>query len=660
MQTDFLIGRQIDQYIVQERIGQGGMAVVYRAYQATVNRQVALKVIMLHPELGERDDFRLRFAQEAEMIAKLEHIHILPIFNYGIVNNEIAYIAMRLLRGGSLGNLLNDGALDIDRSADLFVQMARGLDYAHKKGVIHRDLKPSNILLDDTGNAYLTDFGLAKVMVDSPSITKSGNIVGTPAYMSPEQLRGDAIDHRSDIYSLGVVLYHMLTGRPPFEASEANVVSIIYQHLEKAPEPPSERNVQISPEVEAVVLCALEKKPEQRFASAAEMADALNAALGRKGSTASYPAVRTPTTPLPRVTARSKISRRRLLTAAGLLSVSLLVLAAAVLITQPRAAPIYVPTVIAGESGVSADAIPTDEEIGRAQARLGENGFIAYIACNQSSEYHATQAREMGDFAAAYGLDYRIYDSDSDIARQIPLIERARADGAKAFIICPLDPTVLDSALKSAQQAGVPMVFLHSGMPSYGGVIISGDEYLMGLDAGQLAGEIIRDEMDGEAKVVILDYPPAPSILRRVEGIEAGITEFAPNAEIVAHALGATSDNGKASIARLLEEGVEFNVIASINDAGAFGAVAALEEAGIAPGEVVITSVDAETLARAYIEQGRYMRGSVQVGREAFSRTAVDALVKLLAGSTIPERFLVPPGAVVTRATLEETAVPES
>ena len=298
MYTDQLVGKQVDAFTVQERIGKGGMASVYRAYQPSVNRSVALKIITLDTNQGERDDFRSRFALEAQMIAALEHIHILPVYDYGIVNNEIAYIAMRLLRGGALSDLLTAGPLEMERAADIFTQVARGLNYAHSHGVIHRDLKPSNILFDESGNAYLTDFGLAKMVENSLHLTKTGNIVGTPAYMSPEQLRGDAIDFRSDIYSMGCILYHMLVGHPPFEASESNMVSVIYQHLEKEPTPPSELNPAISAEVEAVIMRALRKRPEDRYNTVDVMADQLNEALGRKLSTTSYPVIHVDSKPL--------------------------------------------------------------------------------------------------------------------------------------------------------------------------------------------------------------------------------------------------------------------------------------------------------------------------------------------------------------------------
>ena len=280
--ADSLIGKQVNNFIIRARIGQGGMATVYLAYQPSVNREVALKIITLNAVPGARDEFRLRFAQEAQVIAGLEHAHILPVYDYGIYDNEIAYIAMRLLRGGTLADLLVDEPLELDRTAEIFSQIALGLSYAHRKGVIHRDLKPSNIMFDESGFAYLSDFGLAKIVENSLGLTKSDAVMGTPTYMSPEQLRGGALDNRTDIYSLGGVLYHMLVGHQPFADSATSLVSIIYQQLEKEPTPPHELNPKIPLAVEQVVLRALNKDRDARFATADEMAAALNKALGRE------------------------------------------------------------------------------------------------------------------------------------------------------------------------------------------------------------------------------------------------------------------------------------------------------------------------------------------------------------------------------------------
>lgn len=640
MLTDDLVGRRFDAFTVEERIGKGGMASVYRAHQSSINRSVALKVVALDSSVGQQDEFRQRFAQEAQMIAALEHIHILPIYEYGIVNNEVAYIAMRLLRGGSLAELLAAGPLDVERTADIFSQIARGLHYAHEKGVIHRDLKPSNILFDESGNAYLTDFGLAKMITSSLMLTEDGNIVGTPAYMSPEQLRGDAVDRRSDVYGLGCILYHMLVGHPPFEASEANVVSVLYQHLEKEPPPPSELNPNVTPEVEAVVLRALQKRPEARYATAEAMANALNEALGRPLHSGSYPLMQIEQ---PRSVQR-RVSRHMFAVIGGILALAI-VLFALVARTLPPAPPIA--TIVVGEQAAMEASEPTDAEISQAQARLSDGGFIAYVACNQTSQYHAALAREMTELGMVHGIRVEVYDSDSRKDLQISQIERARADGATGLIVCPLDLEALVDTMRAVEQAHIPLVTTIGGAPTYGGVLVSGDERLIGLEAGRAAGRIVLEEMGGQARVVVLEFPDLQPLVTRADAMIEGLHEFAPDAEIVGRYLGATADNGRNSIQRLINEGVAFDVVLSINDAGAYGAIDALADANYAPHSVIISSVDAESIARQYIRDGYFMRASVDVGRRDFAETAIHAMVKLLAGATMPEVYLVPPGRVV-------------
>ncbi|MBZ0282567.1 MAG: protein kinase [Anaerolineae bacterium] len=692
MPPDSLLGKKIDDFVIEERLGQGAMAVVYKAFQPSINRHVALKVIRLDEGQGQTEEFRKRFAREAEVIARLEHIHILPIYAYGI-NEEMAYLAMRWLKGGSLSEMLRRESISIDRAADVFKQIAQGLGYAHSKGIIHRDLKPSNIMLDDAGNAYLTDFGLAKLAEGSGEITKSGTIVGTPAYMSPEQLRGEPLDHRSDIYSLGVILYNMVVGRLPFDTTTSDLVSIIYQHLEKPPTPPREINPNVPPEVEAVIMRALQKNRDDRFSTATDMARALNLALGRPvGSSDSLAAM-----PIPRFITQTgsgtrpigQASGRGLYVIGGLILVALLAIggllllqninsnntaqalltaevqtetALQVALAQTATASNWTPTplptavVLEDERGPSSVVEPTDEDISAARTRLGPNGFVAYITCNQDSEFHAGLARELRDLASQDSLAFRIYDSESDAYRQITMIERARSDGASALIICPLDANLLKTSLQSAQDDGLPLIFFADKMENYGGVLVGGDNYLLGLEPGRLAGQIIRDEMGGKANVVILDYPDRDDIVSRANGLQDGVKEIAPQATIVGRYLGATRENGKASVAKLIADGVDFNVIVSINDNGAFGAIEAMQEAGIDPSSVVITSVDAEALALQYIEDGFYMRGSVQSSRVETAVALINSAIKLLAGATVPEFVMVPPGPLVTKETLAEAA----
>lgn len=650
MAQDNLIGRRIGEFQIEESIGRGGMATVYRAYQPALNRHVAIKVIT-HDQWDQQTEFQQRFAQEAEVITQLEHIHILPVYGYG-VDGDVAYLAMRLVSGGTLADLLDDGALSMERAAEIFGQVARGLHHAHARGIIHRDLKPGNILLDDAGNAYLTDFGLAKWQQAGANLTKSGNIVGTPAYMSPEQLRGDELDQRSDIYSMGVILYHMVTGKPPFDSASSDVISIIYQHLERMPQSPSIHNPDVSPAVEAVVMRALQKDPDLRYNSVRDMADDLDVAVGRRTSSNIS---RTPIA-IPRMPPRSQPNKRpRWLMGA---TVALLLVVAGVIAFALASAgtgriEAVAPRVQAGIEA-SLDGVTITEAMNeRALATLGQGGFIGYVTCTQDSEYHAAQARELRELAIRYGFGMRIYDSGADDYRQITQLERARADGANALIVCPLNPALLAEALEAIEAAHIPLVLMSTDIPTYGGVMLVGDEFGLGYGPGALAGQIIADEMDGQARVIILDFPDLPGIVRRADGLEAGVLEHAPQATIVGRYLGATRDFAYNSVSRLIAEGVAFDVIVSINDAGSFGAIDALNEAGIGPDEVFITSVDAEALALRYIREGYYMRGTVAVNRTGFSEAAMNAMLLLLAGEPVPERVIVPPGQVITRETLE-------
>lgn len=676
MLIDNFIGKTIDDYVIQERIGQGGMAVVYRAHQTSVNRDVAVKIISVNLEHEEARDFKQRFEQEAKVIASLEHIHIMPVYAYGVVG-DVAYLVMRWLRGGTLSGALRNGPLSLERAAVLFDQIASGLEYAHQKGIVHRDLKPSNILLDDVGNAYLCDFGLAKILGDAREITQPGELVGTPLYMAPELLQAEGPTPAADIYSLGMLLYHMLTGQSAYsDVNSSNIGALIYHIIEHTPRRPAQLNPTIPPAVEAVILKALSKDPANRYPSAHRMAVELKHAFNFNetadlptqylASTPSRPI--TKPTPIPHRHEQSdtiifevqKKQRGRLIAGVLILVVvGLLVATVAFIIAGDRddnqatsTAALRFATVQRGEIGTATDAQPSASEIVAAKQALGANGFIAYITCTQETDYHAKQAREMQTFAAAYGLPYRVYDSDTDPYQQLTLIERAQTDGALALIICPLDMALLHDTLTAIQQRRLPLVFHQSGIESYGGVMLAGDEYQMGLEAGRYAGHLIAQEMDGQAQVVILSFEDMPAIVTRANGLQDGILEFAPEAVIIGRYTGGTREFGKASIERLLHDGVAFNVIVSINDGGAFGAIEALEAAGIGPDAVWIVSIDAETQALAYIRTGRYIRASETVGRAEFSRTAIDVITRLLAGGTLPETILVPPGAMITPANL--------
>lgn len=664
-----LINKQIGGFTVVERVGRGGMATVYRAHQTTMNRDVALKIIESDDLIERGDEFRGRFAQEAAVIASLEHIHVLPVYDYGFQDN-LVYLAMRLLRGGTLAEMMRSGNLSMNRAIELFSQVARGLAYAHSKGVIHRDLKPSNIMLDDSGNAVLTDFGLAKWVHGTENITRTGNIVGTPAYMSPEQLKGETVDHRSDIYSMGIILYQMLTGKPPFDSPSSNVVSIIYQHLEKMPPAPSIHNADISPEIENVIMKALAKNPDDRFQTMGEMDIALRKAANMTiSSSSNYPVMRvpksvseTPTRLHPNLADKAKTNNPFLLIGGIISGLFMIVVIGFAIISSQNNAPQAkiaptpsVATILTGEFGTPEDVIPTENEIAIAQARVGDK-FVAILACNRTSEFHSGSVREISDFLRGYGIESRVYDADNNEARQPSLVEQARTDGAVGFVICPLNMNIMHDTLQALDNADIPLTLFSTGGDgyAYGGIVTTGDDYDLGYKPGQFAGQIIADELGGEARVIILDYPDLPAIVARANGLEEGVLSIAPNATILGRYLGATEDFGKASIVQLLADGVDFNVIVSINDAGSLGAIEALQAANIPYDQVIIVSIDANAAAREAIRKGQYMRASVDIDRTASSKIKVDALIRIMGGGTVPEQVNVPPGEMVTIETLGE------
>jgi predicted Ser/Thr protein kinase len=278
-----LIGQTLGPYRIIEQIGIGGMATVYKAYQPSMDRYVAIKVL---PAVLARDPaFLKRFQREAKVVAKLEHKHILPVHDYG-EQEGLTYLVMRYVEAGTLKDRLAAGRLDLPEIYRIIAQVGAALDYAHRLGVIHRDVKPSNVLIDSQGDTYLTDFGLARIMESSDQLTATGVGVGTPAYMAPEQGQGLKIDHRSDVYSLGVMLYEMVTGQVPYRAETP--MAVVVKHITDPLPLPRQIVPDLPEEIERVVLKALAKKPEDRFQTVRDMVEALDLAV--RAATAAAPA----------------------------------------------------------------------------------------------------------------------------------------------------------------------------------------------------------------------------------------------------------------------------------------------------------------------------------------------------------------------------------
>ena len=278
---DSLIGQHIAGYHITAVLGIGGMAKVYRAEDRELNRDVAIKV--LSGPLATDESYLERFRSEARRVAALNHPNIVPIYQFGEDRGTL-FIVMPIMAGSLRDRLEREHILPLTQAVQLVTQIAAALQAAHSQGLVHRDVKPENILLNERGVAYLTDFGIAreaKALRQSATkrtLSPSGLPVGTPEYMSPEQLQGGAVDHRADIYALGAVCYELMTGTSPFAA--ATPYSVAIRALSEAPIPPSQLNSAVPPQLESVVLRALATNPDDRYQDMKSFVDALSAASG--------------------------------------------------------------------------------------------------------------------------------------------------------------------------------------------------------------------------------------------------------------------------------------------------------------------------------------------------------------------------------------------
>jgi serine/threonine protein kinase len=267
-----LIGQNLGQYLIVEFIGAGGMASVYKAYQPSLDRYVAVKVLPAQHALTP--GYKERFILEARAVAQLSHPNILPIYDFGL-EGDLSYFVMKYVPDRTLGDLMGK-PLDLAQVSHYVDQVAGALDHAHARGILHRDVKPANMLLEGDW-LLLTDFGLAKITEATTAITSTGHIFGTPAYVSPEQAEGSPLDHRTDIYSLGIVLYQMVLGRVPFEGTTA--MRIINKHIYEPPPPPRSLRPDLPEPIEQVMLKALAKKPADRYDHPGDLAQAFREAL---------------------------------------------------------------------------------------------------------------------------------------------------------------------------------------------------------------------------------------------------------------------------------------------------------------------------------------------------------------------------------------------
>ena len=275
----------LGRYEIIGELGQGAMGIVYKAKDPLIDRTLAIKTISLNLALDEKDEYEARFYQEAKAAGRLSHPNIVTVYDVG-KSGDIAYIAMEFLEGRELRDILKDGKrLPVIQVLDFVIQVASGLAYAHEHGIVHRDVKPSNIMVIRDGHVKITDFGIAR-MTSSTVQTQVGVVLGSPKYMSPEQVLGKSIDQRTDIFSLGVMLYEMLAGQAPFVGDTINAV--MYQTMNTIPAPASTLNSEVPAMLDSIISKALAKELDQRYQNAKEFIEDLRTcrdALSGSGTT---------------------------------------------------------------------------------------------------------------------------------------------------------------------------------------------------------------------------------------------------------------------------------------------------------------------------------------------------------------------------------------
>ena len=348
---------KLGRYEILSELGQGAMGVVYKAVDPLIDRTVAIKTINLNLSKDELADFEERFNREAKSAGRLNHPNIVTIYDVG-KTDHVAFMAMEYLEGRELKEIIASGeALPPDRVAEIIAQIADALAFAHDHGIVHRDIKPANIMVLRNGSVKITDFGIAKM--SSGSRTQIGIILGSPKYMSPEQVAGKPVDGRSDIFSLGAVLYESLSGQPAFGGEHSTLTSIMYQVLNEMPAPPTDVNPALPAAFNYIVARALAKEPENRYQSAREMAHDLRnfkdltatSPVASADSSGKRPAAKTggdgDATVILNATQISTVPGwRSKKVVAGLIAVTFFAVAAALLITSGREPAVTAPSTV--------------------------------------------------------------------------------------------------------------------------------------------------------------------------------------------------------------------------------------------------------------------------------------------------------------------------
>ena len=385
MAEDTRVGTELAGYRIDRVIGRGGMSVVYLAEHARLERRVALK--LLAPELADSERFRDRFLRESRLAASIDHPNIVPIYDADEADGTL-FIAMRYVEGSDLKEVIRtEGRIDLPRTSAIVGQVASALDAAHALDLVHRDVKPSNVLLTPDDHVYVSDFGLTKRALSVSGLTATGQLVGTIDYVAPEHIKGDAIDRRADVYSLGCMVVECLTGHAPYPRDLE--VGVLWAHVEEAPPTVTEERPELPPAVDDIVAAAMAKDPEARTATAGEVAAGLRSALGSDGATVLAPA---------RPRGKQPRGRRRTALIAALVGVGGLVAVGVAVLLAGGGEEVVAPSANSvARIDAGATAFSTSVEVGQDPTgiAIGEDGDLWVI--NQSDSTVSQVDPESGE-----------------------------------------------------------------------------------------------------------------------------------------------------------------------------------------------------------------------------------------------------------------------
>lgn len=460
-------GENVGPYRIIEQLGQGGMATVFKAYHPALDRYVAIKV--LHPAFKEDPNFLARFQREARIVAKLEHPHIVPVYDFS-EHKGMAYLVMRYVEGETLKAHLKGEPLPPQRILEILKPVAEALAYAHGQGVLHRDIKPSNVMLTPEGGIFLTDLGLARMAQSGEPTLSQDMIIGTPQYMSPEQAKGEKVDERTDIYSLGVVLFEMLTGRVPFSADTP--YAIVHDHIYTPLPLPTTIKPDISPALERVLLKALAKEKDDRYQKVADLAIAFEDAVVEaasgitpvpEGEKAAEPAIVPPTiVEVQPAVPEARPSRRRWLLIGGAVAALLCVCCAGLFLMSQAQKAKGTPTPMARPeiTVIPSPAVPTampppggGDPVSQAlrQVQANPNDPQAHLVLGNAYALQGDKVKALEEYERAIGLDPQyteayikagdILAAQGDFTRAAEMYQRA----------AELEPDSVEVNLKAGQ-----------------------------------------------------------------------------------------------------------------------------------------------------------------------------------------------------------------